>query len=119
MAGPSLHNTQCSSPTLYTHTVYIQLDVRRHACRQRGAGKERGRIDGGRDGGSNGWEGGRDGGRDDVRQGGSGSGGREGVLREVWLIIERASKGRNEAWTEGGKVRREEASGRRKEGAGR
>ena len=31
LAGPSLHNTQCSSPTLYTHTVYIELHGRRQA----------------------------------------------------------------------------------------
>ena len=31
MAGPSLHNTQCSSPTLYTHTVNIELHGRRQA----------------------------------------------------------------------------------------
>ena len=42
----------------------------------------RGRIEGGRDGGGKGWEGGREGGSDDVRQRGSGSGGREGRLRE-------------------------------------
>ena len=28
---PSLNNSQCSSPTLYTHTVYIELHVRRQA----------------------------------------------------------------------------------------
>ena len=60
MAGPSLHNTQCSSPTLYTHTVYIELDGRRQAGRQRGEGKERGRMEGGRDGGSKGREGERE-----------------------------------------------------------
>ena len=43
-----------------------------------------------------------------MRQAGSGSGGREG-----WLIMERARTGRNEAWTERGKERREEANGRR------
>ena len=53
-----------------THTVYIDLHGRRHAGRQRGAGKERGRMEGARDR--------REGGSDDVRQGGSGSGGREG-----------------------------------------
>ena len=52
-----------------------------------------------------------EGGSDEVRQAGSGSGGREG--REGWLIMERARTGRNEAWTERGKERREEASGRR------
>ena len=53
---PSIHNTQCSSPTLYTHTVYIEMDGRRHACRQGGAGEERGRMDGGREQ----WVGGRE-----------------------------------------------------------
>ena len=61
---PSLNNSQCSSPTLYTHTVYRV--ARQEASRQRGAGKERGRIEGGRDGGN---KGGREGGSDDVRQG--------------------------------------------------
>ena len=28
---PSLNNSQCSSPTLYTHTVYIELHGRRQA----------------------------------------------------------------------------------------
>ena len=41
------------------HTVYIELDGWRHADRQRGTGKQRGRMDGGRDGGSKGLEGGR------------------------------------------------------------
>ena len=36
-----------------------RFDRRQEASRQRGAGKERGRIEGGRDGGSNGLEGGR------------------------------------------------------------
>ena len=54
---PSLNNSQCSSPTLYTHTVYRV--ARQEASRQRGAGKERGRIEGGRDGGNKGREGGR------------------------------------------------------------
>ena len=53
--------------------------------------------------GVEGSRGGREGGSDDVRQGGSGSGGREGGLREAGLIMERAMKGRNEAWTERGK----------------
>ena len=75
MAGPSLHNTQCSSPTLYTHTVYIELDGRRHTGRQRGARKEQGRMEGG---GLVGARGGRERGSDNVRQGGSGSGGTEG-----------------------------------------
>ena len=57
-------------------------------------------MEGGRDVGNKGREGGREGGSDDVRHGGSGSGGREGGLREGWLIRERARKGRNEAWTE-------------------
>ena len=79
-------------------------------------GKGRGRIEGGRDGGSKGREGG--GGSDDVRQRGSGSGGREVMLREGFFIhsepyigitpgTERARKGRNEAWTERGKERRD------------
>ena len=58
-ATPSLHNSQCGSPTLYTHTVYIELGGRRHAYRQRGTGKQRGRMEGGRDGGGTGREGGR------------------------------------------------------------
>ena len=53
--------------------------------------------------GAGGW---REGGSDDVRQGGSGSGGREGRLREGGLQMERARKGRNEAWTELGNKRR-------------
>ena len=36
---PSLHNSQCGSPT-HTHTVYIELGGRRHADRQRGTGKQ-------------------------------------------------------------------------------
>ena len=56
---PSLNNSQCSSPTLYTHIVYIELHGRRQAGSE-GAGKERGRIEGGRDGGNKGWEGGRE-----------------------------------------------------------
>ena len=55
---PSLNNSQCSSPTLYTHTVYIELHGRRQAGSE-GTGKERGRIEGGRDGGNKGREGGR------------------------------------------------------------
>ena len=43
--------------------------------------KERERIEGGRDGGSKGREGG-EGGSDDVRQRGSGSGGKEGRVKE-------------------------------------
>ena len=35
---PSLNNSQCSSPTLYTHTVYIEL----HGTRQAGS-EEQGR----------------------------------------------------------------------------
>ena len=94
--------------TVYTHGVYWV--ARQEAGGQRGAGKERGRIEfgrdggskgregerkrwcetgkgrgrieGGRDGGSKGREGGREGGSDDVRQRGSGSGGRAGRLRE-------------------------------------
>ena len=50
MAGPSLHNTQCSSPTLYTHTVHIELDGRRHVGRQAARGREGARENGG-------WEG--------------------------------------------------------------
>ena len=71
---PSLNNSQCSS-AVYTHSVYWV--ARQEASRQRGAGKERGGIEGGRDGGNKG-----EGGSDDVRQRGSGSGGREGRLRE-------------------------------------
>ena len=41
-ATSSLHNSQCGSPTLYTHTVYIELGGRRHADKQRG------RMEGGR-----------------------------------------------------------------------
>ena len=41
------------------------------------------------------------------------------VLREGGLIRERARKGRNEAWTERGKERWEEASGGRRERGGR
>ena len=55
-----------------THTAYIELDGGMPAGRE-GAGKERGRMEGGREG-ARGWVGGRD----DVRQGWSGSGGREG-----------------------------------------
>ena len=55
----ALHNTQCCLPTVYTHTVYLELDGGRHADRQRGAGKERGRLVDGRDVGSKGREGGR------------------------------------------------------------
>ena len=54
-----------------------------------------------------------------MRQGGSGSGGRDGGLREVGLIRERAMEGRDEAWMERGKERREEASGGRREWEGR
>ena len=38
---PSLNNSQCSSPTLYTHTVYIEL----HGRRQAGSGREGGSDD--------------------------------------------------------------------------
>ena len=50
--------------TVYTHSVYRV--ARQVASRQRGAGKERRRIEGGRDGGN---KSGREGGSDDVRQG--------------------------------------------------
>ena len=70
-------------------------------------------------GGTEGARGGREGGSDDVRQRGSGSGGKvEGGLIIVFFIqsepyigittgTERARKGRNEAWTERGKERRD------------
>ena len=77
-ATPSLHNSHCGTRAARQHcihTVYIELGGRRHADRQRGTGKQRGRMEGGVEGS----RGGREGGSDDVRQGGSGSGaGREG-----------------------------------------
>ena len=75
---PSGAHQQC----IYTVCVYIVGELHQEAGGQRGAGKERGTIEGGMDGGSKGREGGREGGSDDVRQRGSGSGGREGRLRE-------------------------------------
>ena len=62
---PSLNNSQCSSPTLYTHTVYIEL----HGRRQAGSGREGGNDDvrQGRGEGElkvGGTEGGKEGGRE-------------------------------------------------------
>ena len=59
------HNTQCSSPTLYTHTVYIELHGRRQAGSE-GQGRREGEYN---FGGTEGVRGGREGGSDDVRQG--------------------------------------------------
>ena len=61
-ALPTQYPVQLTN-TVYTHGVYWV--ARQEAGGQRGAGKERGRIEGGRDGGSKG----REGGSDDVRQG--------------------------------------------------
>ena len=51
-ALPTQYPVQLAS-TVYTQAdaVYIELDGRRHAGRQRGAWKERGRMEGARDGG--------------------------------------------------------------------
>ena len=106
--GPTQYPVQLANP------VYIELDGGRHACRQRG-GMEGASENGWLEGGSGGMEGGSD----DVRHGGSGSGGSNGGLREEWLIRERARKGRNEAWTERGKERREKASGGTRKWEGR
>ena len=65
MAGLSLNNSQCSSPTLYTHTVYIELHNRRQAGSE-GRGRSAGEY---KVGGTEGARGGRKGGSDDVRQG--------------------------------------------------
>ena len=65
MAGLSLYNSQCSSPTLYTHTVYIELHDRRQAGSE-GQGRSAGEY---KVGGTEGAMGGREGGSDDVRQG--------------------------------------------------
>ena len=62
---PSLNNSQCSSPTLYTHTVYIELHGRRQAGSE-GQGRSAGEY---KVGGTEGTRGGREGGSDDVRQG--------------------------------------------------
>ena len=65
MAGLSLNNSQCSSPTLYTHTVHIELHDRRQAGSE-GQGRSAGAY---KVGGTEGARGGREGGSDDVRQG--------------------------------------------------
>ena len=52
---PSAAHQHCNT---YTHGVYRV--ARQEAGGQRGAGKERGRIEGGRDGGSKGRDGGRE-----------------------------------------------------------
>ena len=62
---PSQNNSQCSSPTLYTHTVYIELHGRRQAGSE-GQGRSAGEK---KVGGTEGTRGGREGGSDDVRQG--------------------------------------------------
>ena len=61
MAGLSLNNSQCSSPTLYTHTVCIELHGRRQAGSE-GQGRGAGEL-------KEGARGGREGGSDDVIQG--------------------------------------------------
>ena len=68
MAGLSINNSQCSSPTLYnfyTHTVYIELHGRRQAGSE-GQGRSAGES---KVGGTEGARVGREGGSDDVRQG--------------------------------------------------
>ena len=65
MAGLSLNNSQCSSPTLYTHTVYIEFHGRRQAGSE-GQGRSVGES---KVGGTEGARGGREGGSDNVRQG--------------------------------------------------
>ena len=64
---PSLNNSQCSSPTLYTHTVYILSCTAggKQAARGREGARENRRWEGRREQ----WAGGREGGSDDVRQG--------------------------------------------------
>ena len=64
---PSLNNSQCSSPTLYTHTVYILSCTAggKQAARGREGARENRRWEGRREQGA----GGREGGSDDVRQG--------------------------------------------------
>ena len=58
MAGLSLNNSQCSSPTLYTHTVYFELHGRRQAGSE-GQGSSAGEQKvGGTEGGKEGGEGG-------------------------------------------------------------
>ena len=65
MAGLSLNNRQCSSPTLYIYTVYIELHDRRQAGSE-GQGRSAGEYT---VGGTEGARSGREGGSDDVRQG--------------------------------------------------
>ena len=61
---PSLNNSQCSSPTLYTHTVSCTAGGKQAARGREGARESR-RWEGRREQGA----GGREGGSDDVRQG--------------------------------------------------
>ena len=67
MAGLSLNNSQCSSPTLYTHTQCILSCTAegKQAARGREVARENRRWEGQREG----TRGGREGGSDDVRQG--------------------------------------------------
>ena len=71
MAGPSLHNTHCSSHT----RCILSWTTGGTQAGSEGQGKSEGEW---RMGGMEGVRGGRERGSDDVRQGGSGSGGREG-----------------------------------------
>ena len=67
MAGLSLNNSQCSSPTLYTYTQCILSCTAegKQAARGREVARENRRWEGQREG----TRGGREGGSDDVRQG--------------------------------------------------
>ena len=70
MAGLSLNNSQCSSATLYTHTVYIELHDTRYKIQETLFNEGQGRSAGEQKvGGTEGARGGREGGSDDVRQG--------------------------------------------------
>ena len=77
MAGLSLNNSQCSSPTLYTHTVYIELHTGgKQAARGREGARENRRWEGQREGRREGREQG-DGGRGNKGREGEKEGGRE------------------------------------------